>query len=52
MLEDYLSREATVQEELLSGGEGIKQAARDRKRKTQGQIAQTERIMAEKNARA
>ena len=51
MLEDCLSGETTVQEDLLSGKEGIKKAARDRQRRIQEQISQTERVLAEKKSR-
>lgn len=45
-LEDYLGSGATVQEELLSGQEGIKKAARDRKKRIQEQMAKTDRALA------
>ena len=46
MLKDYLSSEKSVQEELLSGKDGIKRAVKERQRRIQEQLAQTKRTMA------
>ena len=47
MLEKYISSEATIQEELLSGNEGVKKAVRDRTRKIQEKVTEAERVLAE-----